>query len=95
MNIKIQNNECWWGIATTIGIDVPLSKENEGFSRDLNIENYSNQAAPLLVSNQGRYIWCDKAFVCTIKEGELIIEAQAPIDVVQAGSTLREAFLAA
>lgn len=95
MNIKIQNNECWWGIATTIGIDVPLSKENEGFSRDLNLENYSNQAAPLLVSNQGRYIWCDKAFVCTIKEGELIIEAQAPIDVVQAGSTLREAFLAA
>lgn len=94
-SVKFEPNECWWGFATTIGRDAPITKENEGFSRDLRIENYSNQAVPLLVSNKGRYIWSDKAFMFTVQNEELVFEAVAPIHIVRAGETLREAFLAA
>ncbi len=93
--LKINQNEVWWGIATTIGQEAPLTDKSEGFMRDIRLDNYSNQSVPLLVSNKGRYIWSDKAFKCTIENGSFVFEADAPILVVDAGTTLREAFLAA
>lgn len=95
MSIKIESNESWWGIATTSGSEAPITEHSEGFSRDLRIENYSNQAVPLLVSNQGRYIWSDKAFMCSVKNGEFVFEADSTVYIASAGTTLRDAFLAA
>lgn len=93
--VEIELNEFWWGVATTTGREAPFTEKSEGFMRDLRIDNYSNQAVPLLVSNKGRYIWSDKAFKCSIENGSLVFEADAPVKIEQAGSTLREAFLAA
>lgn len=94
-SVKINPDECWWGIATTAGKELPLTPKSEGFMRDIRIMNYSNQAVPILLSNQGRYIWSDRAFKCSVTNGSLVFETEAPIKVVEAGKTLREAYLAA
>lgn len=93
--VKINPGEYWWGMATTAGTELPVTAETGYFSRDIRAENYSNQAVPLLVSSKGRYVWSDKAFKCTATNGSFIIESDAPVKVVKAGKTLREAFLAA
>ncbi|MBR1921063.1 MAG: glycoside hydrolase [Kiritimatiellae bacterium] len=93
--VAIDAGECWWGLATTAGTDEPLTAATQGFERDLRRDNYSNQAAPLLVSSRGRYVWSDKAFKCTATNGTLVLEGDAPFEVVRAGSTLRAAYLAA
>lgn len=93
--VQIEENECWWGIATTIGRDLPLTEKSEGFLRDIRLDNYSNQSVPLLVSSKGRYIWSDKAFVCTVSNGAFVLEADSPMILACGGTTLREAFLAA
>lgn len=93
--VQIEENECWWGIATTIGRDLPLTEKSEGFLRDIRLDNYSNQSVPLLVSSKGRYIWSEKAFVCTVSNGAFVLEADSPMILACGGTTLREAFLAA
>lgn len=95
LTVKIEDGECWWGIATTFGSKLPLANNSDGFMCDITVENYSNQAVPLLVSNKGRYIWSDSAFKCRIENGVFIFEGDSPIRLVTAGSTLRESFLAA
>ena len=65
------------------------------FTIDLRSETYSNNCVPLLVSSKGRYIWSDGPFKASFHSGVIIFEGTAPIESVQAGSTLREAYLAA
>ena len=48
---------------------------------------------PLLLSNKGRYIWSDRPFAFKFQDGKLLIFAD--LEVVQAGKTLRDAYLAA
>ena len=62
---------------------------------DIRFDNYGNQAAPLLVSTKGRYVWSERAFACTLTNGTIRLEGEAEIEVRTAGKTLREAFLAA
>ena len=63
--------ECWWGAATGLGKLQPFGKAFEKF--DLNRSNQNNQAAPLLVSNKGRYIWSDEPFAFSIQDGTLTL----------------------
>lgn len=64
--------------------------------KDIASSNYSNQADPFFVSSKGRYIWSDKPFKFSAKNGELtIISDFAELKPVEAGKTLKEAFLAA
>ena len=63
---------------------------------DLNVENLGNQAAPLLVSNMGRYVWSNEPFVFEFKDGSLILYSEnEKLDFVAAGKTLRDAYVAA
>ena len=87
--------ECWWGGATTFGTKEPFGGRTSAFAFDLRTSNYGNQAAPLLVSNRGRYIWSDKPFKCTFADGTFTLEGSAPFDLGSDGKTLREALKAA
>lgn len=55
--IEILPNEKWWGGATDLGSQMPF-RENT-MEIDLQTQNFNNQTTPLLISNKGRYIWCD------------------------------------
>lgn len=91
--IKPLDGEKWWGAANFFGQSMPYGDFAE---KDIASSNYSNQADPFFVSSKGRYIWSDKPFKFSAKNGELtIISDFAELKPVEAGKTLKEAFLAA
>lgn len=62
--------------------------------KDLAIDNRGNQAAPLLLSNKGRYVWSDEAFAFEFKDSILIVHSDfEKIEPVASGKTLREAYI--
>lgn len=93
--IVSQENEKWWGAFVGYGHNMPYASTTKIF--DLSRENFNNQLVPLFVSNQGRYVWCDKPFKFQFTNDTLIIysDYEKDIDAVKAGSTLREGYLAA
>ena len=50
---------------------------------------------PFLVSSKGRYIWSERPFAFEVKDGAVKVYSSDVVDVVEAGNTLREAYLAA
>ena len=101
--IKPINGEKWYGAYTAkANSNTPLMditfqpyRANE-MKIDLNADNRGNQAAPLLISNMGRFVWSDDPFAFEMKEGSLILYSESEkLDVVASGNTLRDAYLAA
>lgn len=104
LSVRMLPGECWWG-----GFDNPYAwqilqggghytfpfDENTNVTADLARNTYSNNCVPFMVSTSGRYIWSDAPFKLKIKGGVIEIEGLAPVELVQAGRTLREAYLAA
>ena len=93
--VTMLENEKWWGSVTDLGKYMPFDSESQ-FRFNHQTENFNNQTTPLLVSNMGRYIWSDSPLKVEISEGKIIIDAaRGTVECVEAGSTLREAFMAA
>ncbi len=101
LTVDMLPGEVWWG-----GIDNPDAWKVKGdyafpfdesmdFEIDLDETSYSNNAVPFFVSTKGRYIWSDAAFKAKFEKGRISIEGSETINLNQAGSTLKEAFLAA
>lgn len=92
--IDILPGERWWGCATDLGRIMPFT---EGVSIDFRTQNFNNQTSPLLVSSCGRYIWSESLTAVSFAEGciRLTDRGDAATQCVQAGGTMREAFLAA
>lgn len=88
----VRENERWWGGATILGREQPYADLDE---RDQGVSNFSNQTAPFFVSNAGRYIWSEQPLKFSFSNGVPRVASAARIEVQQAGSTLKEAFLAA
>ena len=88
--------ERWWGAVTDLGVQMPFDASTE-LSFDLARQNFNNQTTPLFVSDKGRYIWCETSFSATISGGVIRISPHhgGTVTCVQAGNTLRDAFLAA
>jgi len=87
-------DEYWWGGVVAFGSKMPYIKPVSEF--DLSLQNGNNQVVPLFVSNKGRYIWSDFPFHFEIKDNSIIIKSKyEEINVVQAGKTLRDAYIAA
>lgn len=96
LSLDVQGGESWYGGFTSCGSSMPCTAETKGFSRDLRKSNYNNQAAPLLLSDKGRWVWCDDPFAFTFDKGRLTVESsgKAPITKGTAkGGTLRAAYL--
>jgi alpha-glucosidase len=102
--IKPLANEKWYGAYTAKAYcNTPLKDlnfqpyEDNEKKNDLKIDNRGNQAAPVLMSNAGRYVWSDNPFSFEFKNGTLIISSDyEKVNVVSStGKTLRAAYVAA
>lgn len=80
----------WWGAAVGLGANQPY-KEQASF--DLHTQDENNQLVPLFLSSDGTYRWSDSAFVFSATDGE--IKTSYPLTETKAGTTLRDAYMAA
>ncbi len=101
--IEALPNEKWYGAFTAKAYcNTPLKdltfqpyQANEK-KKDLRIDNRGNQAAPLLTSNKGRFVWSDDPFVFEFVNDTLIVRSDfEKIKVVAAGQNLRDAYVGA
>ncbi|MDR2361403.1 MAG: glycoside hydrolase family 31 protein [Prevotellaceae bacterium] len=92
--INFEEDEYWWGGVVAFGSRMPYLQPVEAF--DLSMRADNNQVVPLFLSSNGRYVWSDYPFTFEVKGRSLhIVSAFETVAVRQAGTTLREAFLAA
>ena len=94
--VAILPGESWFGAVVSCGLDMPWTGSTKGFSRDLRKDSYTNQTSPMLLSDKGRWIWCDEPFAFTVDGGEISIETSGSASVTTGtakGGTLRAAYL--
>lgn len=92
MKLTFLENEYWYGGYTVDGPAMPLDNQSE---KEINLTtNQSvNQAAPLLLSSKGRYIWSQNGFTAHFRQGEIFLSENATLETGH--QTLRGAYLAA
>lgn len=92
LELNIIEGEYWWGGIVNDGSSMPIKND---FKRDLNVDNFFNQTAPLLLSNKGRYIWSDKGFSYEINKNKLFLKGESQIELGEGFNSLKGAYLAA
>lgn len=89
-SIAIKNGEKWFGGAVNEAHQMPFK---DGYSLDMYADTRGNQAAPLLVSTKGRFIWSEEPFKFTVANNQLVISnAKGALTIDSAGKDLRDAF---
>jgi alpha-glucosidase (family GH31 glycosyl hydrolase) len=88
--IKFEAAERWFGATVVDGNLMPFK---EGYALDLNGNVKGNQAAPLLLSTQGRYIWSNAPFAFKINSSDIEISRSSDsLYIEKGGNTLADAF---
>jgi alpha-glucosidase (family GH31 glycosyl hydrolase) len=88
--IPINKGEHWYGGVVN---EAQLMPFKDGYAFDLFANTGTNQAAPLLLSSQGRYIWSESPFKFTVQGNQLLISnASSAVEVNAVGTTLKEAY---
>ena len=82
IDLEILPGEFWWGGATVCGHEMPFV---EGFEWDLRNLG-GNNAMPLLISSEGRYVWSADLFRFALVEGRLSVEASAEDELISHGA---------
>ena len=89
--VAFLENELWWGGAAKYGKQMPYSASTD-FDAVLAPNSTNNQANPVLISNKGRYFWCEEGFNFSIHNGEIIVEEKGNLVFGETGGGLKEAF---
>ena len=95
LQVKMYPNEHWWGGDVPNASIMPFDSETK--TTVLLTENGRTtvQSAPFFLSDKGRYIWSEKGFVAKFEDGIIDCEGEQEIVLVEAGKTLRDAFVSA
>jgi len=99
VKIPLLPGEYWWGGSVMEGLKQPFSATSEGYACDMRYRHGpsgGNQAAPVLLSSKGRWVWCEQAFRFSVKGGALVVESEKAAPVLSGaakGGTLRDAYL--
>ena len=92
--VTMYPGEHWWGVCNSFGTNMPFTVETRDFKADLFAWNYGGQPASLLLSDQGRVVWCSEQTRVSIDGGVIAMESDgADVTVEQGGANLREAYL--
>ena len=89
--VKMNPGESWWGAANFFGTKMPFT-EKTALTIDLRRDNYHNQCASLLLSDQGRVVWADAQARFDLKDGVISVEAASDVVVEKGGASLPEAY---
>lgn len=90
--IRLLPEEHWWGAAAGLGTAMPFDVKTDR-TIDLASNNYDNPAAPFLVSDKGRSVWCTKPPRFVFKSGDLAVTcADGEILVDETGASLADAY---
>ncbi len=91
--IAVQQGEEWFGGAVN---EAQLMPFQNGYSLNMNGDTRGNQAAPLLLSTHGRYIWSEEPFTFSFNQNTLVLTgAKAGLTIDSTAKDLRQAFLKA
>ena len=94
MEIKILENEYWWGCASHFNSSQKFPfGEKDNFSFDLRV-NTSNQSAPLMVSSKGRVLSSERPFAFEVKKGVIKITF-GDVELSSGGNCLKDAYFKA
>ncbi len=74
LHVHIPENEYWYGGCVADGWRMPYGRDTD-FEQSLYINSTGNQALPLLLSSEGRYIWSETGFCYRFRQGELTVES--------------------
>lgn len=72
LEIKIMPGEYWWHGLTALGHEGPYDASSV-VSHDLWGDNQGNQAQPLLISSQGRFVWSEQPFKYVFDHGKITV----------------------
>jgi alpha-glucosidase (family GH31 glycosyl hydrolase) len=87
--------ENWYGGFNVDGQRMPFNASTR-HKRELFNQGEYNQAAPLLISDQGRWVWSDHPFRFEFNHGKFTaLSGLGPVKLGRSGTTLRSAFLEA
>ncbi len=89
ISIELLKGEHWWGGASNFGTEMPFPA---GAKHDLHNTNFGNQAAPILVSSQGRYVWSEEPFSFEFRNRSIVVNGSGEVVVKRPGEDLRAAF---
>ena len=92
LQVKMIENELWYGSSVSEAANDPFDK-NSVYTYDMNLGR--NQTMPLFISTMGRYIWCESPMLVHIENGIFDLSSESEIILVEAGKTLRDAYLKA
>lgn len=87
--LQREPGEFWWGGVINEGHLMPFG--DQPHSRDLRLTD-DNQASPLLLSNLGRYIWCEEPFAFSFNEGTVTIDHKQKIKLEEGHVSLQGAY---
>ena len=73
--VKMLPGEHWWGVCGSFGTNMPFTVETREFKADLFAWNYGGQPASLLLSDQGRVVWCPEQTRVVIDGGVIVMES--------------------
>jgi alpha-glucosidase (family GH31 glycosyl hydrolase) len=88
--LSIKSGEKWYGGAVN---EAHLMPFKDGYSLNMYGDTKGNQAAPLLLSTKGRFVWSEESFKFAFDKNKLIISnSNGAVVVDSAGKNLRDAF---
>lgn len=91
LELSIPAHEYWWGGRVSDGQQMPYRADG-WFQVDLSHNLMDNQACPLLLSSQGRYIWSEGPFSFKVEQQSLIVESSSELILSEGHEHLRGAF---
>jgi alpha-glucosidase (family GH31 glycosyl hydrolase) len=96
LELSLLPGERWWGGRVEDGVEMPFGGAD--FRQDL-WSLMGNQGMPLLISNKGRYVWCERPFAFEFAGGKLSLQVSQglPGEIIagEGNVDLRGALLAA
>lgn len=92
LKLEILPGEYWWGGLSAVGHETPYDATSVA-DHDIFGNNKGNQAQPLLLSSQGRYVWSEQPIRYRFNKGTIEVSTRSG-DILsgQEGSNLHEVY---
>jgi alpha-glucosidase len=92
VKLEIIDGEYWWGGLSSIGHQTPYDSTSVA-THDLYGDNKGNQAQPLLLSSEGRYVWSEQPIKYIFNKGVIEVSTrEGEIQSGKSGSNLRDVY---